>query len=227
MRGKTFFVSSLILATSLMPVVSAQAQPIPVNPGGTIRSSRVDAPPVPPPPPTSYTVQPNDTLSAISTATGVAMADLVSNNGIPEPDYILPGQVLTLHSVNPVAAPRPPARPVATPTPQVRPSTNTAQDQAPTVQKSVPQADTSSNSGSTNYSNSSSFEQCVIQRESNGDAQVTNSSGHYGLYQFSYSTWVANGGSASDFGNASPSEQHNVFVHSAPSNWTPYDSCQP
>ena len=35
-----------------------------------------------------------------------------------------------------------------------------------------------------------SFGQCVIARESGGNSQVMNSSGHYGLYQFSESTWV-------------------------------------
>ena len=76
---------------------------------------------------------------------------------------------------------------------------------------------------------SSSFESCVIARESGGNAQVMNSSGHYGLYQFSESTWVAYGGSASDFGHASPAEQHQVFANAVAqggqSNWSPYDGC--
>ena len=41
-----------------------------------------------------------------------------------------------------------------------------------------------------------SFGQCVIARESGGNSQVMNSTGHYGLYQFSQGTWVAYGGSA-------------------------------
>ena len=53
------------------------------------------------------------------------------------------------------------------------------------------------------YSGSSSFQACVIARESGGNAQVMNSSGHYGLYQFSYATWVAYGGSPALFGHAS------------------------
>jgi hypothetical protein len=52
-----------------------------------------------------------------------------------------------------------------------------------------------------------SFQQCVISKESGGDAQVMNGSGHYGLYQFSYSSWAAAGGSPADFGNASAAEQ--------------------
>ena len=38
-----------------------------------------------------------------------------------------------------------------------------------------------------------------------------NSSGHYGLYQFSSGTWAAYGGNPADFGNASVAEQNQVF----------------
>lgn len=74
-----------------------------------------------------------------------------------------------------------------------------------------------------------SFGQCVIARESGGNAQVMNGSGHYGLYQFSESTWVAYGGSAADFGHASAAEQNRVFgnalARGGQSNWAPYDGC--
>ena len=74
-----------------------------------------------------------------------------------------------------------------------------------------------------------SFGSCVIARESGGNSQVMNSSGHYGLYQFSESTWVAYGGSAGDFGHASVSEQHQVFSNAlaqgGQSNWSAYDGC--
>ena len=87
----------------------------------------------------------------------------------------------------------------------------------------------SSVSGSYSGGASSSFESCVIARESGGNAQVMNSSGHYGLYQFSASTWSAYGGSASDFGHASAGEQHQVFANAVAqggqSNWAPYDGC--
>jgi LysM repeat protein len=79
------------------------------------------------------------------------------------------------------------------------------------------------------YSGSSSFQSCVIARESGGNSQVMNSSGHYGLYQFSESTWVAYGGSAASFGNASVAEQNQVFdnamAQGGESNWAPYDGC--
>jgi LysM repeat protein len=74
-----------------------------------------------------------------------------------------------------------------------------------------------------------SFGQCVVARESGGNAQVMNSSGHYGLYQFSESTWVAYGGSAADFGHASVAEQNQVFANAlaqgGQSNWSAYDGC--
>jgi hypothetical protein len=56
-----------------------------------------------------------------------------------------------------------------------------------------------------------SFRACVIQHESGGDPQVMNGSGHYGLYQFSASTWAAAGGNPADFGHASVAEQNRVF----------------
>jgi LysM repeat protein len=74
-----------------------------------------------------------------------------------------------------------------------------------------------------------SFGACVVARESGGNAQVMNSSGHYGLYQFSESTWEAYGGSAADFGNASVAEQNQVFANAlaqgGQSNWSAYDGC--
>jgi LysM repeat protein len=75
----------------------------------------------------------------------------------------------------------------------------------------------------------SSFQQCVIARESGGNPQVMNASGHYGLYQFSYSTWVEYGGSPSSFGHASVAEQNRVFANAMARggafNWAPYDGC--
>ena len=74
-----------------------------------------------------------------------------------------------------------------------------------------------------------SFGQCVVAAESGGNSQVMNSSGHYGLYQFSESTWVAYGGSAASFGNASVAEQNQVFANTlaqgGQSNWSAYDGC--
>jgi hypothetical protein len=56
-----------------------------------------------------------------------------------------------------------------------------------------------------------------------------NSSGHYGLYQFSSSTWAEYGGNPADFGDASASEQNQVFDNAiaagGQSNWSAYDGC--
>ena len=73
-----------------------------------------------------------------------------------------------------------------------------------------------------------SFQSCVIASESGGNSQVTNGSGHYGLYQFSASTWEY-GGDPADFGNATVAEQNQVFDNAmaagGASNWAPYDGC--
>jgi hypothetical protein len=75
----------------------------------------------------------------------------------------------------------------------------------------------------------SGFQACVIRAESGGNSQVMNSSGHYGLYQFSSSTWAAHGGNPADFGHAGAAEQTQVFwntVHAdGTSDWSPYDGC--
>jgi hypothetical protein len=73
------------------------------------------------------------------------------------------------------------------------------------------------------------FQSCVISRESGGQTQVMNSTGHYGLYQFSASTWAAYGGNPADFGDASAAEQNQVFdnamAQGGESNWSSYDGC--
>jgi hypothetical protein len=69
----------------------------------------------------------------------------------------------------------------------------------------------------------------VVERESGGDPNIWNASGHYGLYQFSESTWIAYGGPASEFGNATVAEQNQVFAtalaEGGESNWSLYDGC--
>jgi hypothetical protein len=83
--------------------------------------------------------------------------------------------------------------------------------------------------GHVNPGNYSGFQACVISRESGGNSQVMNSTGHYGLYQFSSGTWAAYGGNPADFGRASASEQTQVFdnaiAQGGQSNWSPYDGC--
>lgn len=79
------------------------------------------------------------------------------------------------------------------------------------------------------YTGGSGFQQCVITRESGGNSQVMNGSGHYGLYQFDAGTWASGGGNPADFGHASVAEQNQVFnsVYAArgSSPWAPSDGC--
>jgi nucleoid-associated protein YgaU len=169
-----------------------------------------------------YTVQPGDTLSSIAARacgnasdwTGVYQqnADVVGGN----PNMIYAGQRLQF-KCNAAAI-------------QTEITTTAAQPITP--------ASSSGSSASTKsvyvapapQAPSGSFQACVISRESGGNSQVMNSSGHYGLYQFSASTWAAYGGNPSDFGNASVSEQNAVFDNAmatpnGASNWSPYDGC--
>ena len=111
-----------------------------------------------------------------------------------------------------------------------------AQDSAP-PQHSAPAQNSAPASASVGVASSSSsgpypggaFGQCVVARESGGDAQITNASGHYGLYQFSASTWAEYGGNSADFGHASVAEQNQVFATALAQggefNWAPYDGC--
>ena len=79
------------------------------------------------------------------------------------------------------------------------------------------------------YHGSGSMQQCIISRESGGNSQVMNSSGHYGLFQFSAQTWAGSGGNPADFGHASVAEQNQVFNNAVAargySDWAPYDGC--
>jgi hypothetical protein len=73
------------------------------------------------------------------------------------------------------------------------------------------------------------FGRCVVERESSRRPQVMNSSRHYGLYQFSESTWIYYGGKRSEFGHATVKEQNRVFATAlrrhGKDNWIPYDHC--
>lgn len=173
-----------------------------------------------------YTVKSGDTLSGIASRfyknPAVWPAIYWANKSeIASADVIQPGQRLRI-------PPKPAHIPAAPATAAPAPATTTAAEPVAT-QVSTPAAAPAQATPVSTYSGSSSFQQCVIARESGGNSQVMNSSGHYGLYQFSYSTWVAYGGSPSSFGNASVAQQNQVFSNAiaagGQSNWAPYDGC--
>lgn len=179
-----------------------------------------------------YTVQPGDTLSGIGARYGIAWQALYAANRPvigANPNLIFAGEVLTLNGATSVPAqPAQSAQPVA---PDQAQSDHAQPDQqAQPAQLAQPDVSQSSaQAASRGGGASGSFQQCVIQHESGGSAQVMNSSGHYGLYQFSQSAWDAAGGNPADFGHAPAAEQNQVFQNAyaqwGTSPWAPYDGC--
>jgi LysM repeat protein len=184
--------------------------------------------------PTWYTVRPGDTLSSI--------AGRVYHNSSAWPvlywrnhatvrwaNVITAGQKLRIPS-EPAHIPAAPKQlgPATHYTPRhASPAaTDDAQTQPAPVTQPTPAASSASRSGA--YPGGS-FGACVVARESGGNPNVMNATGHYGLYQFSASTWAAYGGNPADFGNASVAEQNQVFANAlaqgGESNWAPYDGC--
>jgi len=190
----------------------------------TLAAVKRAAHPAVPAQPASYTVRSGDSLSAIAgkvyhKQNAWPVLYWANRGKIRWANIVAEGQVLKVPAM--------PAKIPAAPS-QLGPAPAPAPVAAPAAAAAPAQATSSVSSG---YSGgaSSSFESCVIARESGGNAQVMNSSGHYGLYQFSESTWVAYGGSAASFGHASAAEQHQVFSNAVAqggqSNWSPYDGC--
>lgn len=181
--------------------------------------------------PKAYHVLPGDSLSKIAKSLygnpdAWTVIYWANKQEISYADLISAGQNLTIPAL-PHHLPAPPS--VLAPTPP-RPAIMvdvyhpTAQAPTKTVEQAAPAT------LSSGYSVSSSFQACVIRAESGGDAQIWNASGHYGLYQFSASTWAAYGGSPADFGHASAAEQTQVFNNAMATaggadNWAPYDGC--
>lgn len=173
--------------------------------------------------PASYTIRSGDSLSSIAgkvyhKQNAWPVLYWANRDKIHWANIVSTGQVLKVPAL-PAKIPAAPGQ--LGPAPAPAPATATATSYAP-VQA------TAAVSGGT-YSGGGGFQSCVIARESGGNSQVMNSSGHYGLYQFSASTWQAYGGSAADFGHASVAEQNRVFnnaiAQGGQSNWSPYDGC--
>jgi LysM repeat protein len=178
--------------------------------------------------PAKYTVRPGDTLSAIA---GKVYHDpgawpvlyWANRDKIRWANSVDAGQVLTV-PVKPARIPAAPSRLGPAPAP-VPVAVQASTEQAATV----PQAAAEPTQSASTYTGSGSFQECVISSESGGNSQVMNSSGHYGLYQFSSSTWAEYGGNPAEFGDASVAEQNQVFDNAiaagGQSNWSAYDGC--
>jgi len=173
--------------------------------------------------PSWYRVRPGDSLSSIAgrvyhNQDAWPVLYWANHKRIHWANVIEAGQVLQI-PVKPAKIPGPPAL--------LGPSAPSAlAATAPVISDFSPALSASAYSGG---GPGGAFGQCVIARESGGQAQVMNATGHYGLYQFSASTWSAYGGSPADFGHASVAEQDQVFANAlaagAQSNWSAYDGC--
>jgi LysM repeat protein len=175
-----------------------------------------------------YTVKPGDTLASIAKQL-YASADYwtvlywANKAAITDPSQITAGQVLTVPN-KPAKIPSAPQEPA----PAAPAATTASSGQGYSSASSATTA-TTATASTTSSSSYSGFQACVIARESGGNPQVMNATGHYGLYQFSAGTWAAYGGNPADFGHASVAEQNQVFANAmaagGESNWAPYDGC--
>jgi len=171
-----------------------------------------------------YTVQPGDTLASIAQHI-YASADYwpvlywANHATVKYASQLQAGQVL--------AVPNKPAKIPSAPR-ELAPA-GSAATTASSGQGYQSASAATATASSTSSGSAGSFQACVIARESGGNPQVMNASGHYGLYQFSASTWAAYGGNPADFGHASVAEQNQVFANAiaagGQSNWAPYDGC--
>jgi LysM repeat protein len=175
-----------------------------------------------------YTVRSGDTLSSIALKVyhdpdAWPVLYWANRNQVRWANSIQVGEILTVPT-RPSRLPTAPRRLGPTHDPVAQP-TIIEQDAAQSV-SSVTSAPART---ATTHTGDSSFQACVIARESGGNSQVMNSSGHYGLYQFSASTWAAYGGNPAAFGHASVAEQNRVFDNAIAAggqfNWAPYDGC--
>ncbi|HEY2523252.1 MAG TPA: transglycosylase family protein [Streptosporangiaceae bacterium] len=191
---------------------------------------------------TKYTVKSGDSLSAIakhvySESAAWPVIYYANRGQIKWANVISAGQKLTIPA-KPAKIPAAPSQlgPVV-PAPVHTSTASTATESAPVTQSAPAEAapteaaptQAAPAQPAATYNGGSGFQSCVISRESGGNSQVMNSSGHYGLYQFSQGTWEAYGGSSADFGHASVSEQNQVFnnaiAQGGQSNWSAYDGC--
>ena len=200
--------------------------------------------------PTTYTVQPGDSLSAIAARFYHKQAAWPvlywRNHGqIRWANDIEAGQVLRVPAERPRYRPlrRSSLRPLRRPSPP--PPTSSPSTPAPRgcgrsrprtrlrpplrLRLAAPAPPAPSGAAPSGPWPGGAFGACVVERESGGNPDVWNASGHWGLYQFSASTWAEYGGSPADFGHAGVGEQEAVFMNAMARggefNWAPYDGC--
>jgi LysM repeat protein len=179
-------------------------------------------------PQAKYVVKAGDTLASIAQrvyhSSHYWTVLYWANHGqIKYANEIQAGQVLTVPA-KPAKIPGAPAALAPAPAPVTSTANSGESDSSASTVQAAPVQTQSADTGST-----SSFQACVIAAESGGNPQVMNASGHYGLYQFSASTWAEYGGNPADFGDASVAEQNQVFDNAiaagGASNWSLYDGC--
>jgi LysM repeat protein len=195
--------------------------------------------------PTTYTVQSGDSLSAIAARFYHKQAAWPvlywRNHGeVRWANDIEVGQVLRIPA-EPATIPAAPAQlspPAITTTSDFRPKhastspvvAQSAPAPAPAAAAApAPAAPAPSGAAPSGPWPGGAFGACVVERESGGNPDVWNASGHWGLYQFSASTWAEYGGNPGDFGHAGIGEQEAVFMNALARggefNWAPYDGC--
>ena len=176
----------------------------------------------------TYTVRSGDTLSSIALRVyhdpgAWPVLYWANRNQVRWANSIQVGEVLTVPA-RPGHLPAAPRQLGPTHAPVAQPTVIEQNAEQPASSVTPAPAQTA-----TSYTGDSSFQECVIARESGGNSQVMNSSGHYGLYQFSASTWAAYGGNPAEFGDATVAEQNQVFDNAIAAggqfNWAPYDGC--
>src|SRR3974390_2809758 len=169
-----------------------------------------------------YLIRAGDPLSGISgrfCGTAGDYPSLAAANHIPDADLIYAGRDILLACHAAVAAVAAAAAPAADPAGKVWGVTygypnycgdgdgdgwdvSCGSRQAPAYQAPAPQPHQVATAGySGGSSPGGSFGQCVVARESGGNAQVMNATGHYGLYQFAARTWAADGGEPGGVGH--------------------------
>ncbi len=173
------------------------------------------------------TVRAGDTLSSISQREYGSASDWpalwwVNRHRVPEPGTVRAGQRLRVsdwHKVRPwLTRAALAAMPVAVPS-----------SQPVSMAGAISATPVPAQSSGTYSAAPGSFQSCVIQAESGGNAQAVNaSSGAGGLYGFLPSTWQALGHSGLPE-DASVSEQNAAFAQeyaqSGTGAWAPYDGC--